>query len=176
MPIKESKMTAHTANEAHKLCTAGFHPTPALQLAGQGAIGGSGVGFLVSTVRNALETHNKGAMGVFTRTGSTISYFAAVGATFAFTETAVSNVRGDQDAISSAAGGCAAGSLIGARSKSIPAAAGGCLLFGALMGAFQAAGGTLTAGIGPHPSLEERSNKRESFATLRQVPGGSKEE
>lgn len=84
-------------------------------MAGQGAIGGSGVGLVVSTVRNALETHNKGAMGVFTRTGSTISLFAAVGATFAFTEAAVSNVRGDQDAISSAAGGCAAGSIVGVR-------------------------------------------------------------
>ena len=46
-------------------------------------------------------------------------------------------------------------------------------MFGALMGAFQAAGGSFTAGLGPNPSLEDRSNKRQSFATLRQVPADS---
>ena len=122
----------------YTLNIASFHPTPALQLAGKGALGGGSVGLLVSTVRNALEQHNKGAMGVITRTGGTIGLFsgfiyiyirifrfnlinkcvAAVGATFAFTESAVSNVRNDNDAISSAAGGCASGSLIGVRCES----------------------------------------------------------
>lgn len=36
---------------------------------------GAGAGLLVSAVRNGLQTHNKGAMGVFTRSGSTIAIF-----------------------------------------------------------------------------------------------------
>lgn len=35
------------------------------------------VGTLVSTIQNALGKHNKGAMGVFTRTGGTIGFFGA---------------------------------------------------------------------------------------------------
>ncbi len=36
---------------------------------------GAGVGLLVSTVQNALDTHNRGAAGVITRTGGTIGFF-----------------------------------------------------------------------------------------------------
>jgi hypothetical protein len=33
------------------------------------------VGLFVSAVQNSLHSHNKGAMGVFTRTGGTIGLF-----------------------------------------------------------------------------------------------------
>lgn len=35
------------------------------------------VGAVVSAIQNALGSHNKGAMGVFTRTGGTIGLFGA---------------------------------------------------------------------------------------------------
>lgn len=94
------------------------------------------VGFFVSALQNALQSHKYGAMGVFTRTGSTIGFFgvfnflqlpcvltcvlyiAAMGATFAFTEAFVANQREKNDALNGAIGGCAAGFLAGIKSTS----------------------------------------------------------
>lgn len=36
----------------------------------------AGAGLLVSAIQNSVQTHNKGALGVFTRTGSTIALFS----------------------------------------------------------------------------------------------------
>lgn len=36
------------------------------------------VGFFVSSLQNAFQKHSYGAMGVFTRTGSTIGFFGAL--------------------------------------------------------------------------------------------------
>lgn len=36
----------------------------------------AGVGLLVSAVQNSLQKHKAGAMGIFTRTGSTIALFS----------------------------------------------------------------------------------------------------
>lgn len=43
--------------------------------AGVTGLQSAGVGVLVSAVQNALGTHNAGAMGILTRTGSTIGFF-----------------------------------------------------------------------------------------------------
>lgn len=44
---------------------------------GMTAAGASaGAGLLVSAIQNSVQTHNKGALGVFTRTGSTIALFS----------------------------------------------------------------------------------------------------
>lgn len=43
----------------------------AMVTGGQSAI----VGVIAATVQNALGTHNRGAMGVFTRYGGTIGFF-----------------------------------------------------------------------------------------------------
>ena len=46
-----------------------------LQLAGSAGAKAGGVGVLVSAVQNALDTHNRGAAGVITRSGGTIAFF-----------------------------------------------------------------------------------------------------
>jgi hypothetical protein len=52
-----------------------FEPkTPVANAATVGLKAGA-VGFFVSSLQNALQTHNYGVMGVFTRTGSTIGFF-----------------------------------------------------------------------------------------------------
>ena len=67
--------------------SAGHIPTPASSEAYQvkptvkyaatvGAQAGV-VGAVVSAIQNALGTHNKGALGVFTRSGGTIGFFGA---------------------------------------------------------------------------------------------------
>jgi hypothetical protein len=94
------------------------------------------VGAFVSAVQNALGSHSRGAAGFLTRSGGTIGTFgkrnkyacntrvsglsfiftAAMGAAFAFTESAVANQRATNDALNGIAGGCAAGFLAGLRS------------------------------------------------------------
>jgi len=117
-----------------------YESKPALKQASRVALQAGTIGLIVSTVQNALGKHTHGAIGVFTRTGGTIGFFAAMGATFAFTEAFVANERQKNDPLNGAAGGCAAGFLAGIRSRSLPMAAGGCVLLGAAVGAFDYSG------------------------------------
>ncbi|EPQ27546.1 uncharacterized protein PFL1_05084 [Pseudozyma flocculosa PF-1] len=108
---------------------------------GMTAAGASaGVGLLVSAVQNSMQTHNKGALGVFTRTGSTIALFTAMGGIFSYTDATVANFRQKTDAINGAAGGCAAGLVLGAGARSLPMMVGSCAALAALVGTFDAAG------------------------------------
>lgn len=54
-----------------------YEPKPTLQYASTVGLQTGLVGVLVSTVQNALGTHNQGAAGIFTRTGGTIGFFGA---------------------------------------------------------------------------------------------------
>ena len=56
---------------------AGFTPKPTLEYASTVAMKAGGVGLFVSALQNALGKHSYGAMGVLTRTGSTIGFFGA---------------------------------------------------------------------------------------------------
>lgn len=75
---------------------------------------GAGAGVFLSAIQNSLAKHDHGAMGIFTRSGGTISLLAATAGMFGFTEAAVANLRGKDDPINGAAGGCAAGLVVGA--------------------------------------------------------------
>lgn len=81
------------------------------------AIQAGALGFFVSAVQNSLGTHKHGAMGIFTRTGSSIGICAAIGAAYGLTESFVSNMRHKDDAVNGAVGACASGFVIGASSK-----------------------------------------------------------
>jgi hypothetical protein len=117
-----------------------YEPKPTLKQTFRVTLQAGTVGFVLSTVQNALGKHARGAMGVVTRTGGTIGFFAAMGATFAFTEAYVANERQKNDALNGAAAGCAAGFLMGIRSRSLPMAAGGCVLLGGAVGVFDYTG------------------------------------
>ncbi|KAF4622904.1 hypothetical protein D9613_001751 [Agrocybe pediades] len=138
-------------------------PTPAftakspLQEATRTGLQGAAIGLFFSSIQNALGNHSHGAMGVFTRTGSTIGVFAAMGATYAFTENYVANEREQKDAVSSASAGCAAGFLAGVRSRSIPQALAGCVFLGGALGALEYTGSL--AG----ESAETKEEKRKKF-------------
>ncbi|RXW13713.1 hypothetical protein EST38_g12135 [Candolleomyces aberdarensis] len=135
--------------------SSGFDPKPVLQYASTVGLQSAGVGLFVSTLQNALGNHSKGAMGVVTRTGGTIGFFAAMGFTFAATEAVVRNTREQDDALNGFAGGCAAGFLAGLRQKSLPVAFGGCAVVGGAMGIFDYSGQL----SGVQESREERRNK-----------------
>lgn len=120
--------------------TPSYDPKPSLQYASAVGLQAAGIGALVSAVQNALGTHTSGAAGFLTRTGGTIGFFgmlyasrcarvaltvvltyglAAMGATFALTESVVANQRQIDDPLNGAAGGCAAGFLAGIRGACI---------------------------------------------------------
>ncbi|KAK4685972.1 hypothetical protein P7C73_g4162, partial [Tremellales sp. Uapishka_1] len=139
-----------------------FHPHSSLGVASRVTAQSAGVGLLVSAVQNALEKHDRGAMGIFNRTGGTIGFFAAMGFAFSFTQAAVANVRQTNDALNGVAGGCAAGFVAGVRAKSLPMAFGACAAMGTLIGTFDAAGSALTGTdrlLTPRPEREERRLK-----------------
>ena len=66
---KPSAFFIHAPNEPV------FQSHPALSTAAKVTVISAGVGLLVSSVQNALDKHDRGAMGIFTRTGGTISFF-----------------------------------------------------------------------------------------------------
>ncbi|CAD6581851.1 MAG: hypothetical protein TREMPRED_003100 [Tremellales sp. Tagirdzhanova-0007] len=158
-----------------------FHPHPALSIASRVTLQSAGVGLLVSTVKNALDTHDKGAMGIFTRSGGTIAFFAAMGFTYSFIKASTSNVRESHevhidmgwlttawqtdDSLNGAAGGCAAGFLAGVRARSLPSAIGACAFLGTVIYSFDEAGQVdLPITISDKPSTAEgREAKRRSF-------------
>jgi len=134
-----------------------------LESAASAGLKGAGVGLLVSTVQNALDTHNRGAAGVITRTGGTIGFFAGMGAVFAFTDAYTANARQVDDPLNGAVGGCAAGFLAGIRARSIPVAVGTCAILGAAVGTLDTAGGKLSGDGRDLDSKETREKRRQAF-------------
>jgi hypothetical protein len=103
---------------------------------------------------------------------------AAMGATFALTETVVANQRQKNDPLNGVAGGCAAGFLAGIRgalivlypfvilvftfvilARSLPMAAAGCAAVGAAVGGFDYSGQL----VGQTASPEKREERRRQF-------------
>jgi hypothetical protein len=52
-----------------------YEPKTPVATAATVALKAGAVGFFVSSLQNALQKHNYGAMGVLTRTGGTIGFF-----------------------------------------------------------------------------------------------------
>ncbi|PWY99417.1 hypothetical protein BCV70DRAFT_118539 [Testicularia cyperi] len=145
-------MAEHKTNE--QVVTETFSERSAFNDGMTAATASAGVGLLVSAVQNSIQTHNKGALGVFTRTGGTIALFTAMGGVFSFADSTAANFREKTDAVNGAIGGCAAGLVLGASRRSIPMMAGGCAALGALVGTFDAAGRSLQ-GTYARPSPKE---------------------
>ncbi|KAI5477333.1 mitochondrial inner membrane translocase complex, subunit Tim17/22 [Pseudohyphozyma bogoriensis] len=146
-----------------------YEPTGFVQPAFNAAVAGAGVGLFASTIKNSLESHSKGALGVITRTGWMAGYFAAAGAAFAGVQGFVADSRGTRDdGVASAFGGCAAGFVLGIRSGKLPTAFGLCAVLGAVEGTFDLAGGGLGA-EGPVKERKEREEDRVNFFKKKSV-------
>jgi len=119
-----------------------------------------GVGVLMASLQRIigppLMPHDSGFWSV---AGRNLGFFAAMGVTFAFTETVVANQRQKNDPLNGMAGGCAAGFLAGIRARSLPMAVGGCAAVGAAVGAFDYSGQL----AGQTASPEKREEKRRQF-------------
>lgn len=61
-----------------------YEDRPSLRNGALVGLQGGGVGVLVASVQNALDHHNRGAMGILTRSGGTIGFFGQLGCLFFF--------------------------------------------------------------------------------------------
>ncbi|KAJ1675924.1 hypothetical protein EV182_000311 [Spiromyces aspiralis] len=132
------------------------------------ALGGATIGFFLSAAQNSFQSHNHGAMGVFTRTGGTIGYMAAMGGIFAGTEALTADIREKEDYWNTATAGCAAGFIAGIRKRSFPLAIGSCLFIGTTMGLYDYCGGI--DGKLSAMTVEEREQRRKNFLGVNEPP------
>lgn len=98
-----------------------YHPRDALKGSISAAGMGFGAGFVASAVQNSLAKRNVGAMGVFTRTGSTIATFTIVPAVYSFTKDATANLRETDDTLNTSVGAFVAGATMALRTGRMPA-------------------------------------------------------
>ncbi|KAJ2550399.1 hypothetical protein EV175_004085 [Coemansia sp. RSA 1933] len=133
------------------------------------ALCGTGVGLFASAFQTAFSSRKGGgAMDMFKVYGSTIWFLAAMGGIFAGTNAAAAQIRGKNDYLNDAAGGCAAGMIAGLRKRSIPAALGGCAFFATTMATYEYSGGVLGTMHGM--TREQRDEHRSRlFATAEEL-------
>ncbi|KAG2232347.1 hypothetical protein BDF21DRAFT_438846 [Thamnidium elegans] len=130
--------------------------------AGKTAAIAGGMGLFVSTMQNTIQKHKEGARGVITRTGGTIAFFAAMGGIFTLGECAAKDIRGEDDAINAAIGGCAAGMLAGIKSHSFAKMGAGCAAVGTTMYAYEATG-QLKGSFTDKTREEKKQHEKEFF-------------
>ncbi|GAA5914767.1 hypothetical protein JCM6882_002737 [Rhodosporidiobolus microsporus] len=146
-----------------------YTPTSPLAPAFNVGLTGAGVGLFVSAIKNSLDTHNKGAMGVFSRTGWIIGYFATAGFVFSYVDHSVANlIENKENGVAGASGGCAAGFVSGIRTGSIAKAMGMCAFMGAAVGTYDLAGGQLGWESGKKVR-SEREKERVAFFKQREA-------
>ncbi|KAL1917813.1 uncharacterized protein VTP21DRAFT_3647 [Calcarisporiella thermophila] len=150
---------ADTHNEEH---AAAHHNQDCIGSVAKNGLIFGGIGLVVSAFQNASDLHTRGAMGVFTRTGGTIGFFAAMGGIFAGAECAASAVRGKDDMWNSAIAGCAAGVLAGVRAHSFATMCGACAAIGGTMAAYEYGGANIKGALA-NMTEEQKKKWRESF-------------
>ncbi|GAB7356365.1 hypothetical protein MBLNU459_g7150t1 [Dothideomycetes sp. NU459] len=135
-----------------------YHPKDAIGASIKATMITTGAGAFVSTIQNTLTKQNVGAMGMFSKTGSTIAVFGAMGGAYEFTKIAAANLRQKDDSWNPAIGGFFAGSMLGLRFRTAPAVLGYGAALAVVLGAFNYTGGKLT-GYNKDPTVDEVGRK-----------------
>jgi len=136
-----------------------YEPKPSLAYATKVAVQAAGVGALLASLQRIVGPPLlPPGSGFWATAGRNAGVFATIGATFAFTETAVANYRQTNDPLNGAAGGCAAGFLAGIRARSLPMAVAGCAALGAAVAGFDYSG-QLAGESASQEKLEERRKR-----------------
>lgn len=180
LPVDKSKWTDEQREQVEKLKREGkiIHANagPGMRVASPlaaGAVGltsGAVLGFVGSTLQNAVQQHNHGWKGVFTRTGGTIWSFALAGGVYGVVDSGLKQYRQKGDALNKFSAGCAAGFMIGMQGKSLPLAIGTCVFLGGPVAILEAQGGSLRGdGKFEHTSLAGQKAQRYS-AMFRKPP------
>ncbi|MCJ1224148.1 hypothetical protein MMC12_000792 [Toensbergia leucococca] len=121
-----------------------YHPKDIVSSSVRSTMIIGGAGALVSSIQNTLTRQNVTAWGVFTRSGSTIGVFAAMGGTYQFARVASANLREKDDSWNPTIGGFVAGSVLGLRIRTFPAVLGYGAGLAVLLGTYDYTGGKLT--------------------------------
>jgi len=135
-----------------------YHPKDALRAGINGTMIAGAAGATISAIQNTLTKSNVGAWGVFTRSGSTMAVFAAMGGTYEFTRFASANLREKDDSWNTAIGGFLAGSVLGLQRGRTPAVLGFGALASVVLGVYDYTGGSLT-GYKKDPEVDEFERK-----------------
>ncbi|KAH8916210.1 hypothetical protein BT69DRAFT_1257335 [Atractiella rhizophila] len=145
-----------------------WHPVPVVSASFTQGAYGAAAGLFFSAVQNAVQSHNKGFMGVFTRSGGTIGLFAALPFVYTFVDGTMQNVRerASTDGINGAAAGCAAGFLGGLSQRSLTKAFASCAFLGGAVATFELSGSSFGGEMnkdGRRKTPEEQLEERESL-------------
>ncbi|KAK6953572.1 hypothetical protein Daesc_005877 [Daldinia eschscholtzii] len=147
-----------------------FHQHDAIKSGIKGALFGGSAGFIFSAVQNSLAKRNVGAWGVFSRTGSTIGMFTAVGTVYTFSKDASANLREKDDTLNVTIASFLAGATIGLRTGRIPQILGFGAAFSIIMSTFEFTGGSLRGGARPEILDMDEYERKEYLRTNRRRP------
>ncbi|KAF7714965.1 NADH-ubiquinone oxidoreductase [Penicillium ucsense] len=144
-----------------------YHPQDAISAAIKTTMMTGGIGLFASAVQNTLTRQNVGPLGVFMRSGGTITALAAMGGTYEFAKIASANLREKEDSLNTAIGGFFSGSILGLRVRSLPAVLGYGVALSAGMFAFDYTGGSLfgTSKDKDVDEFDRRTKLRKAFQT-----------
>ncbi|CEO59938.1 Putative NADH-ubiquinone oxidoreductase 213 kDa subunit [Penicillium brasilianum] len=144
-----------------------YHPQDAVSAAIKTTMMTGGIGLFASAVQNTLVRQNVGPLGIFMRSGGTITILAAMGGTYEFAKTASANLREKQDPLNTAIGGFFSGAILGLRARSLPAVLGYGVALSTGLYAFDYTGGSLF-GYSKNKTEDEfdrRTKLRKAFQT-----------
>ncbi|KAF2427721.1 hypothetical protein EJ08DRAFT_592666 [Tothia fuscella] len=137
-----------------------YHPRDAIAFAVESALVTGGAGAFFAGIQNTIARQNIGAMGFFSRFGSTTAVFTAMGASYAFAKAVSANLREKEDTWNTALGGFVGGSMIGLRLRTTPAFFGYGALASILLSTFEYGGGRFS-GYKKDPTIDEVDRKTE---------------
>ncbi|EHY59561.1 hypothetical protein HRR83_001162 [Exophiala dermatitidis] len=144
-----------------------YQPKDALATSLRGATLAGAAGLFLASVQNTMAKGDVGILSVFTRFGTTVGLFTAVGGTFAFTTTACANLREKNDPWNHGIGGAIAGALPGLAKRSMPATLGGSFALGASMAVASYTGRSVFESASDEPQLDRIGYKEEAKTRYR---------
>jgi len=120
-----------------------YEPRDALGAATRAATTTGAAGLFLAAVQNTVAKENIGPFGVFSRYGTTIATFAAMGGAYQFVSTASANLREQNDWWNHSLGGFCSGAIVGLTKRSMPAVLGNGFALGAVLGIVSYTGGNV---------------------------------
>lgn len=144
-----------------------YHPQDALGQSARAAAITGAAGLFLASVQNTVAKENIGAFGVFSRFGSTVGLFAAMGGTYSFASIASANLRAKDDFINHGIGGACAGALAGLAKRSMPAVLGNGLALGVVTATVGYTRLSFFESSSDEPSLDRLAQKEEAKTRYR---------
>ncbi|KAI8964213.1 hypothetical protein F5Y11DRAFT_113169 [Daldinia sp. FL1419] len=147
-----------------------FHQHDAIKSGIKGALLGGGAGLITSAVQNSLAKRNVGVWGIFSRTGSTVAMFTALGTVYTFSKDAAANLREKDDTLNVTIASFLGGATIGLKTGRMPQILGFGAAFSIVMSAFEYTGGSLRGASRPEVAGMDEYDRKEFMRKNRRRP------